>query len=415
MLDSPLFKRFLILTIFISSASLYTLIFIPERIRDLVQMAGLGIIFLFLIVNTLFGTTESIRQNFRVEVYLFLIATFLSMFIANAYHDQNFSTTLIAQRFMYFYFFYFFLHYMKADVSDIERLVIPLAWAYVIIYLIQYVLYPTIILDTRVVMTRGTVRIFMPGGGFMFLAYFRSLQSLMQTHDIKHGINCMVFFLIPGILQGTRQSLASFALVTAAYVFFSKQEKSKFFIIAMLSLAAVAIFVIFHEIFIELIALSQEQAADEKTNIRVVSMKYFLGDFMPHTLAYIFGNGQDSMNAVYGRKISALRNFGLHQSDIGLLGDYSKFGILFAIAQLSITLRMIFGKLPKKIAYFRYFFISRLLVMFSGGNMFGSANAIVFIVMVLYMYDCYRHEEEEEKNPQIQISEEETEIRPSPV
>jgi hypothetical protein len=400
MLNSPLLKRLLVITVYVSATGLYAIIFVPEKLREVVQMLGLGIILFLVVADALYGVKTPIEKRFKAEIYMFLLATFFSMFIANAYQGQNFQITLVAQRYMYFYLFYFALHILQIRVEEIEKMIIPFAFVYVILYLLQYFLYPTLILDTRVALSRGTVRIFLPGAGFMFLAYFLSLQRLMETHKVKYAFLCALFFVIPGILQGTRQSFASFSLVTLAYVFFSQQERSRVFIITVLSLAAIAIGILFQDVFTAMMEVTERQANEQTTNIRVISIRFFTGDFMPHKLAYIFGNGQDSTNSHYGVRISQYRKLGLHQSDIGILGDYSKFGVLFVLAQLSITFRLIFGRLPKQLIYFRYFFISRALVMFTGGNMFGDASTIVFICIMLYMVDCYKDKQKHEHLPE---------------
>ncbi len=163
--------------------------------------------------------------------------------------------------------------------------------------------------------------------------------------------------------------------------------------ILLVGLASASIVIIFQDMFLELIELSKKEASADKPNIRLIAMNYFLNDFMANDLAYIFGNGQDSMNSPFGLKVNALKTIGLYQSDIGIIGDYSKFGALFIIAQLSIMGRIIFGKLPKEIAYFRFFFISRVLVLFTGSSMMGSASNIAFVMIALYMIDYYKEKE----------------------
>ncbi len=397
MLESPLFKRMLIASIFVLASGFYTLIFIPEQLRNLGEIAGIGVIIFVLLFQQLSGDSQREKQYFKKEIYLFLLAAFVSMFMANAFHNQAFTITLVAQRYIYFFFFYFFLHSIKLDVKEIEKLILPLAFVYVFLYLTQYIVFPTRIVDSRVGVERGTVRIFIPGGGFLLLAYFMSLQKLLKNYELKHGIYCLIFFVVNGILQGTRQSLASIVLLTVAFIFFSKQVKSRTLVIIMAGVAGLAVFVIFQDIFLEMIAVTRKETTATRENIRLVAVRFFLTEFMPNKLAYIFGNGQDSLNSSFGREVNLYKKLGLYQSDIGLIGDYTKFGLLFVIAQLSIMARVIFGKLPKEIVYLRYFFISRALVMFTGSNIFSNATGIAFFMIVLYMIDQYKNKEKEEE------------------
>ncbi len=393
MLESPLFKRMLIISIFVLASSFYTLIFIPEPLRNIGEMAGIGIIIFVLLFQQLSGYKTGEKQHFKKEIYLLLLAAFFSMFMANAFHNQPFTITLIAQRYIYFFFFYFFLHTIKPEIEDLEKLFLPLAFVYVFLYLTQYMVYPTRIVDSRVGVERGTVRIFIPGGGFLLLAYYMSLQKLLKNYELKYGIYCLIFFVINGILQGTRQSLASIVLLTVAFIFFSKQVKSRTLVMLMAGVAGLAVFILFQDIFLELIAVTRKESTATRENIRLVAVRFFLTEFMPNNLAYIFGNGQDSLNSSFGKEVNLYKKLGLYQSDIGLIGDYTKFGLLFVIAQLSIMARVIFGKLPKEIVYLRYFFISRALVMFTGSNIFSNATGIAFFMIVLYMIDKYKNQE----------------------
>lgn len=398
MIGSLLLKRLVIIFIVLSSASLYTLMIFPESIRNMVELAGVGIILIFLIIDLIYDHSERLKQHFRTEVYLFLLATFLSMFVANAYHQQSFSTTLLVQRYMYFYFFYFLLHSYKMDAEDIERFMIPLGLLYVLFYLLQYIAFPVKLFDSRVVEARGTIRIFIPGASFMWIAYFKSLQQYFTSRKGKFLIICIVFFLVGGILQGTRQSFARIVIMTLAFIFFNKEVKSKTFIISLAGIAGFALFLLFQEIIMEFISLTQRQTTSQQPNIRILAAIFFMTDFMPANIAYILGNGQDSMNEAYGLRIYFYRVAkGFHQSDIGLIGSYSRFGVLFVIAQLSVLAKLIFGKIHPKISYIRYYFISLPFVMFSGTNMFDRPDGIVTLVITLYIVDYYRNLKDNEK------------------
>ncbi len=402
MLESPLLRKMIVVFVVLGSTTLYTIAFIPENVRDLTQFATVGLIIFILAFNLFFKSNEKVKQHFKVEIYMFLLATFFSMFIASAYHNQDFSITLIVQRFMYFYFFYFLLHTLKIDVKTVENLLVPFGVVYAVFYIAQYFAYPTLLFDSRVDADRGTIRIFIPGASFIALAYYKSLQDLLKTHRMKYGLYCFLFFIVIAILTGTRQSLASTLLFTTVFIFFSKQVKSRIFIILMAAVAGLAIFIIFYDIFMEMVELTEHEATKKNTNIRLIAMRFFTSEFMPADIAYIFGNGQDSLNSSFGVYVNFLkRAFGLYQSDVGLIGDYSKFGVLFVIAQLSIILRLIFGKLPSNLEYIKYFMLAVSLTMFSGSNGFGRADGIVFYTMILYIIDVYKHKEKNAINNEI--------------
>ena len=398
-LSSRLFKKAIVFLVILSAHNFYRVAFLTESLTDLIEVAVLGLVFFLITVNVLFNPVSTVKKHFKTEVYLFLIAVFFSMFIAFAYHNQDFKTTAIAQRSMYFYAFYFLLHYFELNAKNLEKIMIFMGFLWIIFFVMQFIAYPIKLFDVRIGVERGTLRIFLAGLGFMFFAYYKYLQLYLTKQKIKYGVFVLLFFVVGAILQGTRQLLATMTLLTMAFIFFNKGVKSRIFIITLSSIAGVAIFFILYDMFMELLVLTQRELTADRTNIRVLAMNYFLNDFMPSTSAYIFGNGQDSMNSTYGQKMHFLRNtLGFYQSDIGIIGDYTRYGVLFVIAQLSISVKIIFGKLHPDIEYLRYLFIGLALTMFSGRNLFGSSSGIVFIVLIIYIIEYYRTKHVNQEN-----------------
>jgi hypothetical protein len=398
MISSPLLKKLVILFILLSALSLYTINFIPKSFIDLMKLTSTFMMLIIVFFDQFSNQKEDRGYNFKWEVNLIFLAVFFSMFIARYYHNQDFSITFVSQRFMYFYLLYYTLHALKINGKDLEELLIPFGIVYATLYILQYALFPIEIFESRVELDRGTVRIFIPGSGFMFLSYYKCLNHYLSDRKIKYLLLAMLFFIVGGILTGTRQSLASLTLMSTAFIFFNKQVKSRTVIIAFASLAAMAFFIIFQDFLTDLIDLTQKQMSNDKPNIRVLAATFFLTDFMPANIAYIFGNGMDSMNAEFGMRVSHYKLIlGFYQSDIGIIGDYTKFGLLFVIAQLSIMSKLIFGKLPANISYYRYFFIASAITMFTGSNGYARIDGIAFICIIFYIIDYYKREENKEK------------------
>lgn len=151
--------------------------------------------------------------------------------------------------------------------------------------------------------------------------------------------------------------------------------------------------------FMEILEATQYELSRDEPNVRLLAINYFMNDFMPADIAYIFGNGQDSINSPFGKHVNMLKRvFGFYQSDIGIIGDYSKFGLLFVIAQLSIYGRIVFGKLHPNLEFLRYMFIGLTITLFTGRNYLGNPGGIVFICAVCYLIDYYKNFT---KNPEL--------------
>jgi hypothetical protein len=356
-------------------------------------MAGIALLFIILIVNIVYQKEVNFEKHFNFEVFLILLGVFVSMFMAQYGHDQSISTTLIAQRFMYFYLMYWVLHSIKPNIEDIEKVIFWLGITFSVLYLLQFFLYPTVVFDVRIAPTRGTVRIFLTGFTFLVLAYFLTLNRLFDYFSVGKLLSLFLFISIL-VLMGTRQVIFSVLLLTLLNVLFSKKVKSKVLIVLLISAAIFPVIIIFQEIFLSLLDLSKSQTENLAENVRIRATIFFLTELFPNTFSYITGNGADSTNSYYGFLIQMYRDaYGFYQSDIGIIGDYTKFGALFVLGVFIILLKTIFGKISSHYAYIRFFFISILLTLFTGGGPFAQADSIIAICLTLYIVDVDRHEE----------------------
>ncbi|KAF5029094.1 hypothetical protein DSECCO2_652180 [anaerobic digester metagenome] len=201
--------------------------------------------------------------------------------------------------------------------------------------------------------------------------------------------------------MGTRQLLFSMFLLTMLNILLSRKVKSKLMVILLAAFAAIPVILMFQDIFTSIISLSKEQSQGFEENIRVLAGTFFLTDFFPNNLAYITGNGADSANSGYGMTIQMYKDvFGFYQSDIGIIGDFSKFGILFLTGVFSILYRILKTRLSDDLNYIKYFFLFVILTGITGAGPFGDANSIVTISIILYLADVDKHNrslEEEEQ------------------
>ncbi len=195
------------------------------------------------------------------------------------------------------------------------------------------------------------------------------------------------------ILQGTRQSMAAIGLLTVISILISKQAKSKFAYFFLIMFGATAVFFLFQDIIMNLIEVSVKQKENSSENIRILSATFFLTNFMPNKLAYLLGNGVDSQNAEYGLLVQYYKNkLGFYQSDIGIIGTYSKFGVLFIIAELSVYLKIFKKKLPEDITFIKYVFIFSFLTIVTGSDSFIDMDGIVGTSVLFYLVDISIYE-----------------------
>jgi hypothetical protein len=119
-------KRAIILFIIIASMGAYELAFLGKDMIKVIELAGITVTILIILLQLVYSNGEHLKINFGWEVTLILSGVLLSMFTAYSGHQQGFSTTFIAQRFMYFYFFYVALNFIWISDVELEKIVVYL-------------------------------------------------------------------------------------------------------------------------------------------------------------------------------------------------------------------------------------------------------------------------------------------------
>ncbi|PKP46544.1 MAG: hypothetical protein CVT94_14305 [Bacteroidetes bacterium HGW-Bacteroidetes-11] len=384
-------KRLIILFVIVASLGMYELAFLGKDMIKILELLGIGVIALIILLQLVYSKGENFKTNFGWEILLVFVGVILSMFTAFSGHNQGFTTTLIAQRFMYFYFFYFALHFIRISDVDLEKIIVYLAITYVVFYLLQFVAYPTVIFDVRTAEERGTVRIFLQGLSYLVLAYFYILNKLFERFTPGRLALLFLFFSI-FILMGTRQIILTMFMLTVLNVLFSKKIKSKVMIMFLVIVSAIPVVFIFQDIFLSILSVTQEQSEGFEDDIRIRAATFFLYELFPNKISYITGNGAPSLNSPYGQLIQMYMDvFRFYQSDVGIVGDYSKFGAFFVIAVLTILIRVLTMKISSEFSYLKYYYFSIVLTMFTGGGTFGEGSSIVLICITLYIIDIDKH------------------------
>lgn len=386
-----MFKRAIILFIIVASMGAYEIAFLGKDMIKILELSGIAMIALIIMLQIVYSGGERFKMNFVWEIAIILFGVFLSMFTAYTGHHQGFSTTIVAQRFMYFYFLYMALHFIRISDIDLEKIIIYLGITFVLFYAIQFIVYPTVIFDVRTAVERGTVRIFLQGLSYVILAYFLILNKLFEEFSPGRLALLFIFFSI-FIIMGTRQVILVMFLLTVMNVLFSKRVKSKSLILLLVVASAVPIILIFQDIFLGILSVSQQQSEGFEEDIRVQAATFFLTELFPNQISYITGNGAPSTNSPYGQMIQMYMDvFRFYQSDVGIIGDYSKFGAFLVIGVLILLVRILISKISSEYTYIKYFYYTTLLTLFTGGGGFGEGGGIVVVCITLYILDIDRH------------------------
>lgn len=375
-----------LIAVFAASAAFFRIAFLGKNIIYLVQFALIGCMFLLLIFQIIYWKIPLSQSYFSLPVLLLLAGVLLSMYTAYAYHGQPVAISLWANRYMYFFLFYFVLHLLQVSPTYLERLLFFAGVIYALAFLLQYAAYPTQLFDVRMGVERGTIRIFIPGLALLNMAYFIALQRVLYKNSLVYLV-FLILFLAVYVLTGTRSIIAGPAIVTLFALFFSKRVKSRWGMMMLVLFALVLAFYLFQDIVLYLISVSEQQSVHSEEDIRIKAASFFLTDFFPNAFAYISGNSEAHQASAYGLEIFSykMRN-GFYQSDIGFIGEFSKYGLFLLVSAFIIFFKGLSYPLSDDHAYVRYFMIL-LHVTLPLGSSFTTPDFIVMLCVAMYFLD----------------------------
>jgi hypothetical protein len=389
-------KTLITLFVVLCSLMLFRPIALGESGYSGLQVLGVLTIIGILYFQLFFDKTARIRRYFSWETSLLIVAVLLSMITPYRDYGQGFKTTLIAQRQLYFIFFYFMLHAIKPSHIQIQRIFIIVGIMYVMMSLLQRAFYPHMLFNVRASIDRGTIRIFLPGHLFAVVTFFLSLHRFFEKYEIKYAL-LMMLILSVFILQGTRQTLASVAFVSFIFIVLNRKIKSKLLIMALGVLALIPLYFAFESIFSEMLNVTEHQSERFEDNIRVRAATFFLTIFKHDTWGYILGSGMDSQKNLYGLLIDSYKeNLGFYIEDIGIVGEFVRYGALFVLAQILIIVKVFRTKLPNHLFYIKAYFLILVLTLFTGAGYFTFSFA--GIALMLYQIDLANTEKILSKN-----------------
>lgn len=367
---------------------LFKFIMIPYSIRVMSQVVVCGLMLLLIILRLIYQPEKLVKMNFAIPIFILIISALPSYFVAQSSHNQSFLISAYANRIIWFYLLYFFVHVYQISVKFIIRMILFIGLLAVVLYYVQFTLYPKILLDINILEGRGTIRLFVAGMLCTQAAYFYYLNRFFKKNSIIDLVLALVSLSI-FVLQGTRQLLFAIALLTLVNLFFSRRVKGRVLKIGVLALASVAVFFIFREIFIELTRISTSQVSDLSSGIRIKAARFFLTTFQPSEWSYIFGNGGSGQGSIYSQKMTLYSfKYGFYTTDIGVIGDYVKYGIIFVAAGLYMLTKSLLIKVNSEFRYLKYYIVMQGFTLLTGFGILGGVDVV--LLLILYVFDVDR-------------------------
>ena len=310
-----------------------------------------SIIIVYLVFLLIFKRTEEDSLNnafFKKEVALMAILPLVSAFSCFLYRGQPIMISLMAARFSLYWLLYYCLHKYQIPSSSIIKVLFSIAVVSSLIYVLQQITYPTIYLfnslqsfdDVEIRQGFYRFRLF-PLNPYIFFAFYFYLCKFIENRERQY-LFFLLLFVIGIYLTLTRQLYFCIFLPVVFYPIFRDNNLGRKKLFGLIS-SLVLLFLVYSNIGLlfgnEFVEMTEDEGNED--NIRVLAYTFYGLEYWVDNFNMIFGNGVASWgNSEYGDEILSIEEVeGLYRSDIGIVGNFNTFGIVYVIAVLFIYIK----------------------------------------------------------------------------
>ena len=283
----------------------------------------------------------------RKPIMWILMGIFLSFIPAYIFHGQYFLTSLIAYREVYIWFFGLIILIICPEPKDIIKALTVFSILFAIasvlktIFMRDLFYFPFSEVGEKVLDKGGEEGELMFGDGLGLLLiplYYYADQ--VREVVTKKALRYLLFFLAALFVIQNRSTLFV-AMAIVLFMMMTKKTKYRLLFIFIFGLLAIVFFVYTADTWSSLFEETSTQIDDDDYN-RVKAFAYFMNEANKSWITVILGNGFLSSNAT--SLMADLREVGIVNSDMGLIGFWNQFGIIPIIVFASCIVKSILKK-----------------------------------------------------------------------
>ena len=327
----------------------------------------------------------------RLPWFIFTCMLFISVFMADFYHQQPLVASFIAQSTAIFAYLYFFvLILLNPDPDRLIKYLFYLSAMSLVIYFINLATYPHNIFGSPILTdtSRGMPRVPIPTFNVIMLLTFYSINQWTMTHNKKWWWLIGVGFVMV-LFSLTRQVMAIMGLL-CFFQLLQRMSLLKKLVYGCVIISVGYVVVINLPIYKSLKAISEAQIDEsaDKEDIRVRAWRYYAYENNDDIETFLFGNGTPSLGkTVWGKRFEAYtEETGMFISDVSWAACVFQYGIIGALALLSIVLCAIFKRKPPGEQYLTYFMVCAMLEGIASGVWFYPQEICVIMTALYLIY-----------------------------
>ena len=335
------------------------------------------IIILFLIIYTL-SHKYKIKQNqlhFASYIKFLILIPIISLIPSYIIYNQNPIESMKALFPNFLWLFYYFCHITKPKENEIIRILLCASLCIVCIQIVQQFVSPSFGISYN---QSGEVYTDIRNGIYRYRVVFSGLFTLIILYYywelLKRERNIRILFITILMLTSTYLSLTrqlifiSILIIILSTFINKKTNKKRVTGVIFLLILTIILSIYSDQLFGDLINMTVEQSTEE--DVRVVASNYYFNRLIEQPITFLLGNGTPAGNSTYQTLTTyEMEELGFYTSDVGFIGVWYKYGIIYTIIYYIITYK-IFIKYRKKINtyllmfYCTYFFLSIMIYPF---------------------------------------------------
>lgn len=266
----------------------------------------------------------------------FTFIPFLSIIPCRIENGQSLTESLYVYMPFCFLLVYYLLARNKISEEDIVKWLTIFAVTRTAILIIEQFTYPTYWFAYRpegyaadghyygIEIRSGIKRFYIMDTYLSMFLVFYYLQKLSSCIKLKYVL-LFLYGLIGIYIDQQRQYMISTILTIVLFTMFSTKMKYKNVIVFLFCIVSLVIYIYSDQILGQILESVVEDTNED--NIRLFTYHTYGVEFFGGPLSYIFGNGFPAVSGSYAKSVSSLRSMGLTQTDIGIVGLYSYYGL----------------------------------------------------------------------------------------
>lgn len=372
--------------ILLISTRFYELYFINVKINfDIISLIiSLLLIFITFVKQSSNKIPYKIVKHF---IWYYITAVLLSTLVALLDWGQDIITSIIASRFILWLSFGYFLIKFQITYDQLYKALKLFTIGYLLLVYLSYIssTMEQLFRAPPENMEYDKGKIFI-GIEFIVLFFYIEFVKILETQNQKLKdiiFLCIILYAI--ILTDNRTTIFSLLIISTLTFIFSKNIKLIYKIglsVIIFSTSSILLYDSLSPLFDETI-----NDINEPEYNRIKAFNYFIYEFNKSWYSFFLGNGFASSKNLYGIIIDDLKTNGMYQSDLGLLGQWSMFGLLsiYAVVKnLWVVIKDKTGALFTKLQAI-HIIIGFLMFLVLG------IQQIVFILIYLYLYELTKN------------------------